>query len=209
MENNDIPMENTICRCVFPEICPNCRHLPSTQVYILRNALKNNPDVIIKFHCFNKLEVDAIKKLLKPEELKRIIFTWWIFKIFNKEGVMECDDKNLNCPCILAGDADVPTIEAHGIVASLRAGKNVKVKFVKKDGSDRIMDCTLDFNKIPVEHYPKSTTAAKTEVEREELPLNLRVYDLEKRGWRSIPLFNLEWVNIDGVEHAVEYAEAT
>ena len=34
--------------------------------------------------------------------------------------------------------------------------KEAKVKFVKKDGTVRIMKCTLDFSKIPEKDQPKS-----------------------------------------------------
>ncbi len=53
--------------------------------------------------------------------------------------------------------SDVITIGSEILIA-LRSTKDVKVMFVKKsDGTKRVMNCTLDFNKIPKEHHPKKS----------------------------------------------------
>jgi hypothetical protein len=98
------------------------------------------------------------------------------------------------------------TIEVSKLVDSLRSGKKVKVGFKKKDNSDRIMQCTLDFGRIPKEHYPKGVKTA-ADVKAPEFTQYFNVYDEEKKGWRRIPLFNLDWVNIDGKQYTVEYEE--
>jgi hypothetical protein len=59
----------------------------------------------------------------------------------------------------------------------LRDGK-VEITFVKKDGSERKMFCTLSENKIPKEKMPKGTGKAKNDDV-------LAVFDLENDGWRS------------------------
>lgn len=71
--------------------------------------------------------------------------------------------------------------------------EEAEVKFVKKDGTIRIMKCTLDFKRIPKNKYPKSVNMAKI--------LNLiqksgiiHVYDLEKNDWRSVPFKQVDWV---------------
>jgi hypothetical protein len=98
------------------------------------------------------------------------------------------------------------TIGIHELVSSLRSGKKVKVGFKKKDNSDRIMQCTLDFGRIPKEHYPKGVKTA-SEVKTPEFTSYFNVYDEEKKGWRKIPLYKLDWVNVDGKQYTVEYEE--
>ncbi len=56
--------------------------------------------------------------------------------------------------------------------------QNVTVTFVKKDGSERIMTCTLLENKIPSEKLPKSEKKVKNSD-------SVAVFDLEKQEWRS------------------------
>lgn len=100
------------------------------------------------------------------------------------------------------------TMGVYEVVSNLKSIKNISVKFVKKsDGKDRVMNCTLNFDKIPKEHYPKGISKT-AEVEPVELKEYLRVYDVEKKGWRSIPLFKLDWINVDGEEYLIEYDEA-
>lgn len=97
-------------------------------------------------------------------------------------------------------------IKGNEILSIIKSPKNVKVKFVKKtDGKDRIMNCTLDFDRIPKEFHPKGEkkTAAKADKVSPYLP----VFDLENKGWRIIPLYKLDWINIDGKEYLIEYDE--
>ena len=67
------------------------------------------------------------------------------------------------------------------IVKDLRLG-NVEVLFTKKDGTERKMLCTLV--NIPAEHQPKN------EVEYAEN--TIRVFDIEKQGWRSFRLDSIK-----------------
>jgi hypothetical protein len=75
--------------------------------------------------------------------------------------------------------------------------KEVVVKFTKKDGTVRIMRCTLDFTKIPKEDRPK-----KVDIPRilELLQKNgiMHVYDLDKKGWRSVPFQRAEYLRTRG-----------
>lgn len=68
---------SSLCKCVFPELCPNCRHLISTQVNKIREALKKDSEIYIHFKAFNKAEVKGIKKSLRRDELKRITFSYF------------------------------------------------------------------------------------------------------------------------------------
>lgn len=55
----------------------------------------------------------------------------------------------------------------------------VLVKFTKKDGTIREMQCTLDGTRIPIADHPKGTSTAKENID------TLRVYDVVNNGWRS------------------------
>ena len=54
----------------------------------------------------------------------------------------------------------------------------VGITFIKKDGSERLMKCTLLESKIPSEFAPKGSEKTKSD---EVLP----VFDVENEGWRS------------------------
>ena len=57
---------------------------------------------------------------------------------------------------------------------------NMVVKFQKKDGSERIMVCTLADDIIPEDAIPKGTGYKLSEDSDQ-----IRVFDLEKEAWRS------------------------
>ena len=59
--------------------------------------------------------------------------------------------------------------------------KVLKVSFKKKDGSERIMKCTLLADMVPI--YEKKTERTKPENEN-----TLAVWDLEKDAFRSFKL---------------------
>lgn len=52
------------------------------------------------------------------------------------------------------------------------------IVFVKKDGTERKMRCTLNESEIPQEFSPKNTGKAKSDDA-------LAVFDVEKNAWRS------------------------
>jgi len=78
-------------------------------------------------------------------------------------------------------------------VRGLLQNGEISVTFVKADGTERDMLCTLDHSRIPVSvAKPVSTTAPVDGIVREsrkprkEPDLHsIRVYDLEKQEWRS------------------------
>ena len=57
----------------------------------------------------------------------------------------------------------------------------LSVVFIKKDGSERVMECTLKSDLLPVQD---ENTESKDKV-RTENPDVIQVYDLENSGWRS------------------------
>ena len=65
--------------------------------------------------------------------------------------------------------------------------QEITVKFVKKDGSEREMLCTLSESKIPAEKAPKG-------VERTTSGDVVPVFDIENQGWRSF-----RWDSITGI----------
>jgi hypothetical protein len=67
--------------------------------------------------------------------------------------------------------------------------EDVLVTFTKKDGSERVMRCTLAESRIPSEHAPKSEGTTKKNDD------SLAVYDVEKSGWRSF-----RWESLTGVD---------
>lgn len=65
------------------------------------------------------------------------------------------------------------------------------ITFTKADGSVRKMKCTTREEHIPKKHFPKGTGSENTN------ELNIRVFDLEKIGWRS---FNMDTVTAIDLE---------
>ena len=66
----------------------------------------------------------------------------------------------------------------------------MKVTFLKKDGTERIMNCTL--NPELTENYEKKTERTKEQNE-DVCP----VYDLEAKGWRSFRYDTITQVRFD------------
>ena len=64
----------------------------------------------------------------------------------------------------------------------------VELTFIKKDGTERIMTCTLAEQKIPAENAPKGTERAKNDEA-------VAVFDLENNGWRSF-----RWDSLTNIE---------
>jgi len=78
------------------------------------------------------------------------------------------------------------------IVAS--GPKGSTVKFVKKNGADRLMRCTLDFKFIPKEFHPKGEMDSNSPEPGASNVLN--VFDLDVGGWRSISFNRAEWIQM-------------
>ena len=76
----------------------------------------------------------------------------------------------------------------------LRSEKEVTVRFIKEDGTLRIMKCTLNFDEIPKKDHPKKIDLPQILklIQKNQV---VRVYDLVKRGWRSVPFNKVEWLD--------------
>ena len=72
--------------------------------------------------------------------------------------------------------------------------KDVIIKFEKKDGTERIMRATLDFKKIPERDKPKSVNIQQILKLIQQNKI-MRVYDLDKKGWRSVPFEKVEYMD--------------
>jgi len=72
--------------------------------------------------------------------------------------------------------------------------KEVVIKFVKKDKTNRIMRCTLDFKKIPKKDHPKGVNIESILrlIQKNKI---MHVYDLDKKAWRSVPFDGVEWMD--------------
>jgi hypothetical protein len=71
--------------------------------------------------------------------------------------------------------------------------REATVKFVKRDGTIRIMRFTLDFSKIPKKDHPKKVDLVAIMKQMNEKGI-IHVYDLDKMGWRSVPFKTADWV---------------
>ena len=70
----------------------------------------------------------------------------------------------------------------------------VTVTFTKKDGTDRVMKCTLkpeDLPPMPVKEDKEEKT------DRKKSDTSLAVYDLEAQGWRSFVYKSVKSVSFD------------
>lgn len=65
-----------------------------------------------------------------------------------------------------------------GMIKTLK--ENIcRVDFVKANGENRVMNCTLNFSNIPEEAHPKNDSV-------DTWPEGLiKVYDIQANGWRS------------------------
>lgn len=70
----------------------------------------------------------------------------------------------------------------------------VDVVFTKRDGTDRVMKCTLNESKIPAPEIKESTEPKKEKKVNLDV---LAVYDTEAQGWRSFRWDSLKTVTIN------------
>ena len=90
-------------------------------------------------------------------------------------------------------DKDIEKVE-EGIITNessfrtaIEGAKKCTVKFIKANGSVRIMNFTLDFNSIPKQHHPKGKGKKGGAI---------AVFDIDKAGWRSVPYDRTQWVRV-------------
>ena len=77
--------------------------------------------------------------------------------------------------------------------------ETVTVTFTKKDGTERVMKCTLEPSKLPV------VTVTEDKKPRKESTTSMRVFDLDKNEWRSFTVKNVKHIStvigLTGEEH--------
>jgi hypothetical protein len=78
------------------------------------------------------------------------------------------------------------------------------VTFVKADGTDREMLCTLNWEKIPTDKAPKATPSGSVDgiLQESKSPTDpnlnsIRVFDVEKQEWRSFRFDRLKKVTAE------------
>lgn len=79
-----------------------------------------------------------------------------------------------------------------GLLHDENIKSGVRVTFTKKDGSERIMSCTLSESRIPTDKLPKSGSESENSSTSGSA---VRVFDLEKGEWRSF-----RWDSVTKVE---------
>ena len=75
-----------------------------------------------------------------------------------------------------------------------------EVMFEKKDGSERLMKCTLNLDYVPEEM--KQFQLYKGEKVLENLDV-LKVFDTEVKGWRSFTLANVKYIKTNYINESV------
>jgi|LWDU01.1.fsa_nt_gi hypothetical protein len=72
----------------------------------------------------------------------------------------------------------------------------LEVKFTKLDGTERLMTCTLNMDKIPKDMQPKvQPIGAEPKPIKEDV---IAVYDLNAEGWRSFTVANIINFSVTG-----------
>lgn len=79
----------------------------------------------------------------------------------------------------------------------LNTEKEATIKFTKKNGDIRVMRCTLDFTKVPKTDRPKKVDIPKILKLLQDNGI-MNVYDLDKKGWRSVPFQRVEYLRTRG-----------
>jgi len=72
------------------------------------------------------------------------------------------------------------------LIGMLKINESVTVTFTKKDGTERVMNCTLK-----PELLPEAKPVVEGKEPRKESTTSIRVYDLEKQEWRSFTTKNV------------------
>jgi hypothetical protein len=75
-------------------------------------------------------------------------------------------------------------------LTTLLSDNEATVCFTKKDGTERVMRCTLNPDLLPLPKVGESTVATKPE--RKKSDTSLAVYDLDANGWRSFIITSIK-----------------
>lgn len=79
----------------------------------------------------------------------------------------------------------------HTWLKSMLAVSEATITFTKIDGSERVMKCTLEPDKLPKSEIKEDATPRPFSTSTKAL----RVFDLEKNEWRSFTIKNIKSVN--------------
>lgn len=85
-------------------------------------------------------------------------------------------------------------------VRSLLQKQPITITFIKADGTERDMKCTLNWDYIPTSAQAKPVVVedtAPTKPRKEPDPAVFRVYDLDKDEWRSFRIDRLRSISVD------------
>lgn len=108
-----------------------------------------------------------------------------------------------NAPGTQYQEADeVGQAEIRAWVKGLLVTSEITVDFVKADGTERSMRCTLDSSRIPTKPAPAAIVGSSTvnldglieskKPRKQSDPHSVRVYDTEKNEWRSFRFDRLQ-----------------
>ena len=70
----------------------------------------------------------------------------------------------------------------------LKINENMTITFTKVDGTERVMNCTLKPELLPVVEVKPLSEGKQP---RKESTTSIRVFDLEKKEWRSFTIKNV------------------
>ena len=90
-------------------------------------------------------------------------------------------------------DSEINTTAGRDWLRGLLRKQEVVVTFTKKNGEERKMTSTLNFDLIPKEFHPKTQVTEDKKEDKE--PTLLAVYDVNAKGWRSFL-----WANVKQVD---------
>jgi len=68
------------------------------------------------------------------------------------------------------------------LTGMLKINESVTVTFIKKDGTQRVMNCTLNPDVLPV---VEAKPLAEGKAPRKESTTSIRVFDIDLKEWRS------------------------
>lgn len=117
--------------------------------------------------------------LLKLSHTGTIMINWT-----DPKNLVELDDSTANV--------------LHNWLKSVLHETSVIVTFTKADGTERVMNCTLSPDKLP-EVEPKPIVEGKQP--RKESTTSIRVFDLDKKEWRSFTTKKIKRIEFDIVGH--------
>lgn len=78
-------------------------------------------------------------------------------------------------------------------LSSILKSNTVTITFTKKDGTERVMNCTLNPELLPPPLVTEGTEAKK---ERKVNDSIMSVYDTDANGWRSFTIKSLKHISL-------------